>query len=114
MAQRCSCELTLALLALFGGKHAARMIKNKTTQVAGWGPEDWHLHMGEEEVHFFPLLPESVRRHLLDEHAQFRIQLRKTGKVNEEMAIEHAELEDLWAEFIAKEHGWNLHNHHEE
>ena len=114
MAQRCSCEITLALLALFGGPHAARMRRLGTTRVGEWGEQDWLDHMQEEETLFFSMLPAKVRGALESDHAVIREYFRTHGpraRVPDELALDHAELEDLWAEHLGKIHGWNLHDH---
>lgn len=114
MPQRCSCELTLALLEHLGGHHAARMRRAGSTRVGDWHARDWYAHMDEEEALMLPLLPPKVAGALLLDHGDIRRHFRAHGPsapVPEELAVGHAELEDLWAEHLAQIHGWNLHDH---
>lgn len=111
---RCSCELTLALLAHFGCPHARKMLQQGTTRVGEWGAEDWLQHMAEEEARFFPLLPQPVRAHLRREHTVVRRMFEHRGpnaRVPDSIARGHAELEDQWAEYIARQRGLKLHSH---
>lgn len=114
MAERCSCELTLALLERLGGPHAARMRRLGATRVGEWTERDWLAHMDEEEALFLPMLPPRVERALVDDHLAIRAHFRAHGpyaKVPDSLAVRHAELEDLWTEHLAAIHGWNLHEH---
>lgn len=112
MAQRCSCELTLALLERLGGTHARSMRAAGKTKTGEWNAREWLSHIAEEERLFFPLLPPGVRAALLRDHEEIRAKLaRPRGKVADRFAAAHAELEDQWAEAIAKRNNWSLHEH---
>jgi len=98
----CNCTKALGLLVRLGAIHTARMHASGAAQNPDkWTADDWYAHMEEEERLLFPLLPKPVATQLIEEHRQFKQELKIYGRILSEVVLEqHSAAEDTWAEYL--------------
>lgn len=96
----CKCRRVIETLRKLGATHAATMHDLAARGVPhAWTKQDWLLHFAEEERLLFPRLAArgqlALVRTLAQEHAFFRGELQRYGRiVSQDRMDHHAEVED--------------------
>jgi hypothetical protein len=99
-ATECACKSAISLLVRLGAIGAAKMhAEGAEDHPDKWSAQDWEIHFQEEERLFFPLLPDRVRAQFVAEHATFRDELAKYGKITSlDILRAHSSRENMWAD----------------